>query len=598
MTDKALDASEGKSLADLKRLIPTDPQRATEELRALLRGDPLNAAGYRLLAEALQKARDWSGDGGVRSTLRGADPLLSRASHALHADDLETAEIILRRRMLERPDDIDALYLIAKLAQLLDFDSESEALLRLAIEFDPNFSAARVALARMLDKRHRPLEACEELEPVLAQEPNNLIAKALKAAAVSRAGEYDKAIEIYEEMIQSWPDEPGLWSSYGYTLKTVGRTEEGEAAMRHATKLAPHMGEAWWNLSNLKMVHLEPGDVATMLGALERCDIDEVDRWHLHFALGKAFEDAGDPVKAFQHYEQGNEVRRRSTNYQPDLVTAEVNASERFFTAQFFSERNGWGVMDRDPIFVLGMPRAGSTLVEQILASHPQVEGTKELPEIPIIAKDLGRGRGEYYRNITEIGPDRVAKLGRQYLERAALHRKTNKPYFVDKMPNNWLHVALIHLLLPNAKIIDARRHPLACGFSNFKQNYADGQTFSYDLQTIGHHYREYVRMMAHIDKVLPDRVHRLIHERLVEDTEGEVRKMLDYLELPFDPACLRFYETERAVRTPSSEQVRRPIYRQGVEQWREFEPWLSPLKDALGSVLDAYPEVPGDLRK
>jgi hypothetical protein len=273
-----------------------------------------------------------------------------------------------------------------------------------------------------------------------------------------------------------------------------------------------------------------------------------------------------------------------------------VDASVRVFTREFFEERADWGAPDRDPIFVLGMPRAGSTLIEQILSSHPQIEGTKELPEIPIIAKALGRGRGIYYRNVAELGRLRSRELGTEYLEWAARQRRSERPYFVDKMPNNWLHVPLIQLLLPNAKIIDARRHPLACGFSNYKQNYGEtGSTFSYDLRAIGHYYGEYVRMMAHMDSVLPGRVHRVIHERLVDDTEAEIRRMLDYLEVPFDPACLRFYETDRAVRTPSAEQVRRPISRAGVEQWTKFEQWLGPLKEALGPVLDAYPGVPAE---
>jgi tetratricopeptide (TPR) repeat protein len=600
LTNDVADAGEKPSLAQLEELISTDPERATEELRRLLRGDPLNAGGYRLLARALRRTQETSAqDGLVRTTVRAADQLLMRAGEALETDDLETAEIILRRRLIEQPDDPDALYLIARLAHLLDYDHEAEELLRLAFEIVPTFSAARVALARLLDKRHRSLEAVAELEPVLAAEPHNMIAKALVAATLTHGGDFEESIKVYEEMLETWPNEAGLWSTYGHTLKTIGRSREGEAAMRRATRMAPYRGEMWWNLANIKTATFSDDEIATMLGALDRDDLGPEDRWNMHFALGKVFEDAGDATRAFAHYDKANATRLPFIKHNSQRLTAEVDASMRVFTPEFFEQRLGWGAPNRDPIFVIGMPRAGSTLVEQILASHPQIEGTKELPEIAIIAKALGRGHGRYYRNVSEMEPERMKALGEEYLQWAGRQRKSDRPFFIDKAPNNWLHAPLIHLLLPNAKIIDARRHPLACGFSNYKQNYGEGGApFSYNLRAIGHYYHEYVRMMAHIDSVLPGRVHRVIHERLVDDTEAEIRSMLDYLELPFDPACLRFYETERAVRTPSAEQVRRPISRAGVEQWSKFEPWLGPLKEALGPVLDAYPGVPEEFTR
>jgi hypothetical protein len=330
-----------------------------------------------------------------------------------------------------------------------------------------------------------------------------------------------------------------------------------------------------------------------MNSALESVTATEHDRFHLHFALGKAFEDLGNASKAFAHYDQGNSIRRRSMPFTPEVVTADVDDSIRFFSSEFFERRIGFGTNESDPIFVLGMPRAGSTLIEQILSSHPLVEGTTELPDIPLIAKGLGRGGPQYFRSVEALNAGEARELGERYLEQTRLRRMTDRPFFVDKMPNNWGHVPLIHLLLPNAKIIDARRHPLACGFSNFKQLYVGGHSFSYDLTSIGRYYSDYVRFMEHIDTVLPGRIHRVIHERLVDDTEGEIRQMLDFLGLPFDEACLRFYDTERAVRTPSSEQVRRPISRAGLDQWRTFEPWLGPLKEAHGPVLNSYPDAP-----
>jgi tetratricopeptide (TPR) repeat protein len=428
---------------------------------------------------------------------------------------------------------------------------------------------------------------------VLAREPDNLFAKAVYAAALGRTGPYDEAAELYEELLRKLPDEPSLWSTYGYILQTMGRTDEAVRAMGRATQLAPNNGEAWWTLANVKTRDFDAADVAAMRAALGHDGLGDHDRLHIHFSLGKAHEDAGDAAEAFGHYDRANMIRRRSAPYDPAAIAAEVDASIATFTRAFFEERTGWGAEANDPIFIVGLPRAGSTLIEQILASHPQVEGTKELLDIPMIVNELGHGRSAFFDALSQLGRDQARSLGEQYLERTRVQRVTGRPFFVDKLPTNWLHVPLIHLLLPNAKIVDARRHPLACGFSNFKQNYTRGQSFSYDLASIGHYYRQYVRMMAHVDQVLPGRVHRLFHEQLVADPEREVRRLLDYLGLPFDPACLQFHETDRAVRTPSAAQVRRPIDPQSVDRWRSFEPWLDPLKRSLGPVLEAYPDVP-----
>jgi tetratricopeptide (TPR) repeat protein len=582
------------ALSDIETLIKSDPEPAISRLREILAGDPLNASAYRLLGSALDEAaRLNDGRGVVRTTVRASDPAIARAAQALNANDLETAEIILRERLLDRPREVEALYLLAKLAEALDFELEAENLLRFALEIAPGFTPAQLQLAYVLDKRHLPLEACKQLEPVLAREPDNHAAKALKAAALGRAGLLDQAARLYEEMLQVMPGEPKLWTSYGHVLKTMGQSDEGFRAMRHAVDVAPQSGEAWWNLANLKTRDFSEHDIAAMNSALGSAAATDHDRFHLHFALGKAFEDLGDAHRAFAHYDQGNSIRRRSMPYSPDLVTADVDDSIRFFSSEFFESRTGFGANESDPIFVLGMPRAGSTLIEQILGSHPLIEGTTELPDIPLIARGLGRGGPQYFSSVEALDTGEARQVGKRYLEQTRLRRMTGKPFFVDKMPNNWGHVPLIHLLLPNAKIIDARRHPLACGFSNFKQLYVGGHSFSYDLPSIGRYYSDYVRFMEHINTVLPGRVHRVIHERLVDDTEGEIRRMLNFLGLPFDEACLRFYDTERAVRTPSSEQVRRPISRAGLDHWRMFEPWLAPLKDALGPVLDSYPSAP-----
>jgi tetratricopeptide (TPR) repeat protein len=382
--------------------------------------------------------------------------------------------------------------------------------------------------------------------------------------------------------------------SYGHALKTVGRQQDGIAAYRRALDLAPSLGEVWWSLANLKTVPFTDADVAAMEEALTRPGLAAEDLYHLHFALGRAYEERKAFEASFRQYDEGNRLRREAIGFDIAEFESFIADSKRLFTAGFFAERAGMGCPDPDPIFILGMPRSGSTLVEQILASHSMVEGTMELPDIPALARRLGLGKpgadgAAYPGCLADLDAEALAALGREYLERTRIQRKTDRPYFIDKLPNNWAHAGLIRLILPNARIVDARRHPLDCCFSNFKQHYARGQGFSYSLDDMGRYYRSYVDLMAHMDAVLPAPPYRVIHERLVDDPEGEIARLLDHLGLPFEPACLAFHETERAVRTASSEQVRRPINRAGIGQWKPYEPWLDPLKAALGPVLDNW---------
>ena len=312
------------------------------------------------------------------------------------------------------------------------------------------------------------------------------------------------------------------------------------------------------------------------------------------FALGKALEDAGEWAGSFEHYQAGNALRRERLSYDADETTAHVARSKALFTPAFFAGRSGAGSPAPDPIFVIGLPRSGSTLVEQILSSHSKVEGTMELPDIASIARRLGGERREgeepaYPGVLADLTPEQLKALGEEYLERTRIQRKTGRPLFIDKMPNNFAHIGLIHLILPNAKIVDVRRHPLACCFSGFKQHFARGQGFTYDLTDIGRYYADYAALMAHVDAVLPGRAHRVIYEQLVEDPETEIRRLLAYCGLEFEPACLSFHETARPVRTASSEQVRQPLYRDGLDQWRHYEPWLGPLKAALGRTLETW---------
>lgn len=516
-------------------------------------------------------------------------PRLIEAALALHDNRLHDAEPRLKAHLKEDPFDVAAIRMLAELAGRIGRYKDAESLLRRAIELAPGFTAARANLALVLYRLNRPSEAIAELDLVLEEDPDTIGHANLKAAALGRIGGFDDAIRLYETVLEAVPNQPKVWMSYGHMLKTVGRQAEGVAAYRRALELAPELGEVWWSLANLKTVKFDETDIAAMQSALARDDIGDEDRFHLDFALGKAFEDRKQAKQAFAHYAAGNALRRTKLKYEPDETAAFVDRSIALYTAEFFDARAGQGSPASDPIFILGMPRAGSTLIEQILSSHPLVEGTSELPDIPALARQIE----DYPTGAANLSPEKLREMGETYLKRASIQRHTERPYFIDKLPNNWAHLPLIHLILPNAKIIDARRHPLGCCFSNFKQHFARGQAFSYDLADMGRYYRDYVRLLAAIDDARPGLVHRVHYEAMVEDTEAQVRALLAYCGLAFDAACLEFHKNDRAVRTASSEQVRQPIFREGTEAWQPFESHLGPLKDALGDVLEAYPSAP-----
>ncbi len=578
-----------------------DAGRAALEAQAILRAAPGNADAYRLLGAALRRTGD--DDGAERAELDAiaasvSDSDLIRAAEALLDNDLPVAERILRPHLKRRPSDVAAIRMLAELAGRLGRLADAETLLRRALTLAPAFGPARANLATALYRQNRPAEAIAELERLQAHDGDNVVHQNLKAAALGRIGSYEEAIGIYEQLLAKVPDQPKVWMSYGHALKTVGRQQDGVAAYRRALALSPTLGEAWWSLANLKTLAFDDVDLAAMSDAITTADLVRDDRLHLHFALGRAFEERGDFAASFGHYAEGNRLRTETIAYDPDDLSAFVARAQLFFTAALFAERDGWGCAAPDPIFILGMPRAGSTLIEQILASHSAIEGTMELPDIPALARRLGGGKpgsdvSAYPECLGAMSAAELRALGEDYLERTRIQRKTDRPFFIDKMPNNWAHVGLIRLILPNAKIIDARRHPLDCCLSNFKQHYARGQGFSYSLAGMGHYYADYVALMTHFDAVLDPPPHRVVHEALVDDPEGEIRRLLAYLGLAFEPACLSFHENRRAVRTASSEQVRKPISRDGLGQWQAYDPWLEPLREALGPVLDAYPGAP-----
>ncbi len=577
--------------------------RGEAAVAALHRATRLNSelpGAWRALADHLAAMGDAQGaDAAYARHIKAStrDPRLLKPAAALCENDIPLAEALLRAHLRENPTDVAAIRMLAEVAARLGRYIDAENLLARCLELAPGFVPARVQYATVLNRQNRASEALTQIEPLLEREPGNPHYRNLKATFLVGIGEYQQAIDLYSGILTEYPHQAKVWLMLGHVLKTAGRQEEAIRAYRKAIELAPDLGEAYWSLANLKTFRFETRDVESMRARLDGQTSVE-NQLHLHFALGKAYEDEGQYEHSFGHYAAGNRLRRGQINYSAPENSNFVQRSRALYTADFLRARAGAGCPAGDPIFVVGLPRAGSTLVEQILASHPLVEGTMELHDIISLARSLEvRSQhdrpGQYLEVLGALDHERLRALGEQYLQRTRIQRKTGAPFFVDKMPNNFRHIGLIHLILPNARIIDARRHPLGSCFSAFKQHFARGQYFTYDLEDLGHYYHDYVQLMAHFDAVLPGRVHRVYYEAMVEDTEAQVRKLLDYCGLPFEPQCLRFYENTRAVRTASSEQVRQPIFREALEQWRHYEPWLAPLKDALGPVLEAYPEVP-----
>ena len=523
---------------------------------------------------------------------------LGEAAGAIAMGRLAAAETLLQRQLATAPQDVVAMRMLAEIAAQREDYIKAERLLGQCLTLAPGYSAARFDLARILHSQQKAEAILPLVERLLVLSPDELPYRSLQASAYSLMGQNERATEILTALINQFPTNEMVYLAYGHAKRVGGRLDEAVAAYRKSTELRPAFGEAWFSLANLKTLRFTAADLETMQQQLAREDLGADDRLQFEFALAKALEDAGNFADSFQHYARGNALRRAAFNYDRQSNTRLIQRTRQLFTQEFLSARKGSGNPSADPILIVGLPRSGSTLVEQILASHSQVEGTRELPDIPGFALELGLREvpghpPEYPQSIARLTRRELAMLGERYIAQTRANRRLDKPHFIDKMPTNFYHVGLIHLLLPNARIIDARRSPLGCCFANFKQHFQSGVWFSYDLEDIGHHYRDYVHLMAHFDAVLPGRVHRIYYERLVADLEGEVRKLLDYCGLPFEEQCLRFHETRRVVHTASSEQVRRPLYADGVDQWRNFEPWLDKLKEALGDVVQQYP-VPG----
>ena len=506
---------------------------------------------------------------------------------AMRAGNFVQARMMLQDRLAQDPNDADALEKLAEIAAAQRATEEATMLLQRAVAIDPS-AQRRLALIAHL-QRNSPGMALAEIEQLPQAFRDDYEIRGVEASIAGMLGMHDRQIRLFQSMLKEKSGNAGVWVSLGNALKTVGRTDEAVKALQRALRIEPSYGGAWWTLANFKSFKFSPRDIKEMVGAL-RTRPPEDQALQIHFALGKAYEDRSEYEQSFRHYAIGNAIRARTLDPGSTLMTDYVDSSIATFTPELFARNEGAGHPEEGPIFVVGLHRSGSTLIEQILASHPLVEGTTEIPVMKSIRDRITRKSGKSAAEaINELDHAQIRSIGQEYIDRTRAFRLTDRPLFVDKLPGNWANVALIRIALPHARIVDARRHPMACGFSNFKQNYAAGAGFSYNLGWIGTFYRDYWRFMTHFEAIQPGAVCRMLNERLIDDPEGEVRRMLDHLKLPFDPACLEFHKNERAVRTPSAEQVRRPINREGVDYWRHYEPWLGELKQALGPALQGW---------
>jgi tetratricopeptide (TPR) repeat protein len=498
----------------------------------------------------------------------------------------------LRDHLLANPNDAAALRLLAEHLRAQGDDAMAAASLRRALDLAPDYISARHDYAHLLLNRGQPAQALPHMDKVLTHRPKDQNFLRLRASALSLIGDHAKAITIYDLIIKTnTVREANFWLTYARSLHYAGRRAESVRAYRHCIERAPTSGEAYLGIANLKYEPLTEADLATIARHLTNPALNFRDRFHMHYTMGYAFEKSGDYAESFKHYAAGAAIRTTrlaelGTPYRADDLSVSIAEQKTFFTAGRLATHATPPASGPTPIFVLGMPRSGSTLVEQILASHSLIEGTQELPELSHIARGIADDdrQGAGFPNCYAIySAADLAELGADYLGAAQIYRKTARPFFIDKMPANWIHTGLIQLILPHAKIIDTRRDPMSCCFSMFKQMIATGAEYTYNLTDLGRYYNDYVDLMTHFDAVAPGRVHRVNYERMVDDTEAEIRRLLAYCGVPFEPQCLRFWETNRAVATPSAEQVRRPIFRDAVEQWRNYEPWLGELKAALG---------------
>ena len=574
-----------------------DPDGAFAAYQAAVAHNNALAASWAMLADYHHAAGRTQAAGLARAQqeyLSALPPELLSVASLIQEGRFRKAENLCRHFLQTHGHHVEAMRFLADIGANFSSFEEAEFLLQSAVMLEPDNSGAHFDYVGVLNKRQKFAQALEQAALLREKEPGNTQLDMLYANQSLAVGNFDDALDIYRQCAAETPDNPGIHLTLGHALKTIGRLPDAVAAYRRAHDVRPDFGDAWWSLANLKTYRFSDDDI-TRMRALEAADTTQlVDRYHLSFALGKALEDQGAYADSFACYERGNRLKREEVRYDWTRIDQEMKLQIEHCTPALFAAKQGSSCAAPDPIFIVGLPRAGSTLLEQILASHSMVEGTMELPNILALAHRIdGRRRvGEearYPANLTELTADELTGFGEAYIRDTAIHRKLGTPYFIDKMPNNFRHIGLISLILPNAKIIDARRDPMSCCFSGFKQLFAEGQEFTYGLEEIGHYYRGYVELMAHWDDVLPGRVLRVDYEDVVGDLETQVRRILDHVGLPFEQACLDFHQSARAVRTPSSEQVRQPIFTSGLDQWQHYDPWLAPLRAALGPDAEAH---------
>ncbi len=524
--------------------------------------------------------------------LASLPPEIATAFSMFADGEIYEAEQVVRRYLLAHGDHVEGMRLLAKIGVELDVLDDAEILLESALVLAPNHDAARYEYALVLLKRHKHVRAREEMEKLLAIDPDNRVYRTTHATVCTGFGDYGNALPLYREILAESPQDSELHLSIAHALKTLGQTQEAVESYRAAAAARPYFGEAYWSLANLKTYRFTDAELQRMRADEASPEIRLVDRYHMCFALGKALEDRAEYAESFIYYERGNALKKTECRYKPEPLERNARLQAAVCSREFFAARRGYGCDSGAPIFIVGLPRSGSTLLEQILASHSLVEGTMELADIPRLVQEL-QGREttkadpRYPGVLASLSAEDFKRFGERYLSDTLVYR-SGKAHFIDKMPNNFRHLGLIHLMLPNAKIIDARREPMACCFSNLKQLFASGQQFTYSVEDITRYYRMYVDLMAHWDSALPGKILRVQHEEVVDDLENNVRRILDFCELEFEPGCIEFHKTQRTVHTASSEQVRQPINREGVDQWRRYEPWLGPLKVALGPLAES----------
>ncbi len=603
----------GEALETGRKLIALDPAngRAHQELGHCLRdmGDPKSAlAAYQEAVarnnalvgswQMLERLHDAAGHDAA-ATFAGVQfeyfsslpPQLQSVASLIQEGKMYKAEQLCRNFLQTNGHHVEAMRFLAQIGMSFNVLDEAEFLLESAVVLDQGNTRAHFDYVGALQKRQKFSEALEQARLLREKEPEDPQVDMLFANQNLAVGNFDEALRIYQSRAKETPNNPGVFLTLGHALKTTGQQKDAIDAYTRAYSLKPDYGDAYWSLANLKTYKFDDAQIASMREREASPTTQLGDRYHLCFALGKALEDQNQYHESFTYYERGNRLKREEVGYDWRRITAEIDRQIEHCTPELFAAKAGSGCTAKDPIFILGLPRAGSTLLEQILASHSQVEGTMELPNILALAHKLGGRRRidevpEYPGNLNELTAEELTAFGEAFIKDTMIHRKSGTPYFIDKMPNNFRHIGLIHLILPNAKIIDARRSAMGCCFAGFKQLFAEGQEFTYGLEEVGHYYSDYVRLMDHWDNVLPGKVLQVRYEDVVADLETQVRRLLNFCELPFEEACLNFHQTERAVRTASSEQVRQPIYQSGVDQWVNYSPWLDPLREVLGPEL------------